>query len=194
MARAKTLSPEQVEHLERTRTALRLRAQGMRWADIARETGFPSLEAAIMAVKRLLAKEVPHDVESARALHRERLETLIRAVMLPAINPGAALKVARESQQPAPMAQDKAIELLRRLLDDLAKVEGVYQPIKAEISGPDGGPIETQRTVVVWQPTPEELEQMAYAMRELPPDVQPKLVGPGADDPTEPVQPAQPDS
>lgn len=61
---------------------------------------------------------------------------------------------------------------------------------RLEVSGPDGGPIE--RRVTVWQPTREELFQMALALRELPPDVQPKLVGPGTEPAAEPVQPPSP--
>lgn len=172
MARAKKLGPAALARLERDRQALRLRSQGMRWADVAREAGFASAEAAIMAVKALLRRETMQDIETARALHRERLETMIRQLILPALNPGAAVKAARENQQPPPMSQDKAIELMRRLLDDLAKVEGTYAPQKAEVTGPRG-PIQTER-VVIWQPDEIWLEEYRLALMELPADVQPK--------------------
>jgi len=170
--------------LERDRRALRLRAQGMPWVEVARECGFNRPNTALAAVRRLLRRETHNDVETSRGIHRERIEMLMRSLWLAAINPGMALQAARKADQPEPPAQERAIELLRRLLDDLAGIEGTKAPVK--LAGPSGGPIEGRVDVVHWRPDEAFLVQYARVLRDAglvedPPE--PRLVGPGDEGP-----------
>jgi hypothetical protein len=150
--------------LDRDRRALRLRAQGMPWAEVARECQYASAHAALVAVQRLLKRETHTDVETSRALQRERLELLMRSLWLAAINPGMARKAAQDAKQPPPPDQEKAIELLRKLLDDLSGIEGTKAP--AKIAGPTGGPIEGRVDVIHWRPDEAWMTQYARVLRE----------------------------
>lgn len=176
------MSPTVLARLERDRRALRLRAQGMPWPEIARECEYHSANAALVAVKRLLRRETHDDVETARKVHRERIEMLMRSLWLAAINPRMALDAARSAGQPDPPSQEKAIELLRRLLDDLADIEGTKAPVR--LGGPSGGPIEGRVDVLHWRPDEAFLAQYARVLREAglldePIDGEARQLGPG---------------
>src|SRR5450759_3145768 len=110
--------------LERDRRALRLRYQGMPWAEIARECGFNAPHSAMVAVQTLIKRETHADVETSRGIARGRIEMLIRLLQLPVLTPGLSQKAAEENAQPKPPSQERAIELLRKLLDDLSDIEG----------------------------------------------------------------------
>jgi transcriptional regulator GlxA family with amidase domain len=150
--------------LDRNRRALRLRTQGMPWPEIARECGFNSGTAAIVAVGRLLRKETAASVELSRALYRERVEMLMRALWLAAIHPGLARKAASEAAQPEPPSQEKAIELLRRLLDDLSNIEGTKAPVR--LAGSAGGPIEGRLDVIHWKPNSEFMTAYVQVLKD----------------------------
>jgi hypothetical protein len=169
--------------LERDRRALRLRAQGMAWVDVGRETGFRSGNAALMAVGRLLRREIAANVAILRALHRERIEMLMRPLWVPAINPGMAQKAARDAGQPDPPSQKEAIELLCKLLDRLAAIEGTRAPIQAQIIS-DGLP-EGRLDVVHWKPDAAFIAEYVRVLRdagllEAPVDGQAAEIGPGS--------------
>jgi hypothetical protein len=173
--------------MERDRKAIRLRARGMAYADVVVECGYTNDVAARKAVSRFLMRENKTAIEEHRGLHRERIETLMRALWLAAINPGVARQAARQAGEPEPPDQIKAIETLHKLLDQLAKIEGTYAPARAEVSGPDGGPIAGRVDVLHWSPDEAFMTQYARVLREAglldaeEPEV--KLVGPGAGDP-----------
>jgi len=154
------------ERAERARKALRLRASGIPYAQVALECGYPSEDAAKAALRRFMAKEDQAAREDARAIHRERIETLLRSLWLAAINPGMAQQAAREAGHPAPPTQERAVELLIRLLDQSAKVEGIYSAVKAEVSGADGGPIEGRIDVLAWKPDREFMVMYAQVLRD----------------------------
>jgi len=173
---------------ERTRKALRLRASGLSHAQVAEECGYPSPDAARKAVVRLIRAQDKAAVAEAKGIHRERIETLLRSLWLAAINPGMAQQAARQAGHPLPPNQDRAVELIIRLLDQLAKVEGTYAPTRAEVSGTDDGPLEGRIDVMHW--TPDEAFMVMYArvLREaglLDDDEveEARLLGPGEGDP-----------
>ena len=170
--------------LERDRRALRLRAQGMPWPEIARECGYNSGHASLTAVGRLLRRETSASVATSRALQRLRLELLMRSLWLAALNPGMARDAARNANQPDPPSQDRAIELLVKLLDRLSDIEGTKAPMK--LAGPSGGPIEGRVDVIHWRPDEAFMAQYTRVLRDAglivePPE--PRQVGPGDEDP-----------
>ena len=173
------------ERAERARKALRLRASGVPYVQVALECGYPSEAAAKMAVKRFRAKEDQGARDEARAIQRERIETLIRSLWLAAINPGMAQQAARQAGHPAPPDQSRAVELLIRLLGETARVEGLYAPIRAEMSGTSGGPIEGRLDVMHWVPDDAFMVRYARVLREaglLDDDAiegEARLLGPG---------------
>jgi hypothetical protein len=159
----------------------------MPWSEIARECEYPTPNAALWAIKRLTRRETHDDVEMSRAIHRERIELLMRSLWLAAINPGMAQQAARTAQQPAPPPQERAIELLRRLLDGLAEVEGTKAPIRAELTGARGGPIEGRLDVMHWVPDEAWMVQYVRVLKEAgmlnePIEGEARRVGPGEDD------------
>ena len=177
------------ERAERARKALRLRASAVPYLQIAAECGYPSEDAAKKAVKRFMAKEDQGVRDEARAIQRERIETLIRSLWLAAINPGMAQQAARQVGHPAPPDQARAVELLIRLLGETARVEGLYAPIRAEMSGPAGRPLEGRLDVMHWTPDEEFMARYARVLREaglLDDDAiegEARLLGSGTGDP-----------
>lgn len=158
----------------------------MPYTEIAQECGYPTAHAANQAVLRLIAKERHDDVVEYRAIEQDRIEALMRSLWLAAINPGMALKAARESGQPQPPDQARAVELLTRLIHELADAQGTRER-KVVLSGPDGGPIPGRLDVVHWVPDDAFLVRYAQVLKEAglwdeedEPEV--KLVGPSDPD------------
>lgn len=151
---------------ERNRKALRLRATGMTYNQIAAECAYLTPDAARKAVGRLLARVDTEDARAARAIHRERLDWLLRALWLAATNPGMALQAARQNAQPLPPDQIAAVHAILRLMVEQAKVEGLYAPTKAEVSGPGGGPVEA-RVERVLRPDEQWMREYVRAWREV---------------------------
>ena len=183
-----TTNPTALARAERVRKALRLRASGVPHVQVALECGYPSEGAAKAALRRFMAKEDQGAREDARAIHRERIEALIRSLWLAAVNPGMAQQAARQAGHPAPPTQERAVELLIRLLRETAKVEGLYAPTRAEVSGAAGGPIEGRLDVMHWTPDREFMVMYASVLRDaglLPDDdvEDARLLHPGTDDP-----------
>jgi hypothetical protein len=184
-----TTNPTALARAERVRKALRLRASGVPHVQVALECGYPSEGAAKAALRRFMAKEDQGVRDEARAIHRERIETLLRSLWLAAINPGMALQAARQAGHPDPPDQARSVELLIRLLDQSARVEGLYAPIRAEVTGSDGGPLEGRVDVMHWTPDREFMVMYAKVLRDaglLDVDAvegEARYLGPGAGDP-----------
>lgn len=181
-------SPAALARLERDRRALRLRSGGLPWPEVARDCGYNSGHAALIAVQRLIRRFTREDIAVAHGIHRERIETLLRSLWLAAVNPGMAQQAARQAGNPAPPTQERAVELLIRLLDQEAKIDGTYAPARAEVSGADGGPIEGRIDVMHWVPDEAFMVMYARVLREaglLEDDgvEQPPLLGSGERDP-----------
>lgn len=188
MAARRATSAAVIALKERNRKALRLRASGLSHAQVAEECGFPSGDAARKAVMRLMGSQDREAVEEARGIHRERMETMWRSLWLAAINPGMAVQAARLAGHPLPPAQDRAIELLLRWLDHEAKFLGLYAPVRTELSGAEGGPIEGRLDVMHWVPDEAFMVMYARVLREaglLDDDEveEVRFLNPGAGDP-----------
>ncbi len=157
MARHKDLSPEAIEKRERVRKAMELRMAGATWPDIARTVGYNSKQAAQQAVDRLLDRTDVEKVGRARDLHRARIERLLLGRWRRAI-----------------AGDERAALTCIRLLDQLAKIDGLYAPTKAEITGPGGKPIAGRVDVVTWTPDETFLREFAQAVVEIGGDDEPE--------------------
>ena len=155
-----------IAYRERTQRAVKLRASGLSYAQVMSECGYPSEDSARKSVTRFMAKEDQGARDEARAIQRERIETLIRSLWLAAINPGMAQQAARQVGHPAPPDQARAVELLIRLLGETARVEGLYAPIRAEMSRPAGRPLEGRLNVMHWTPDAEFMVRYAKVLKE----------------------------
>ena len=181
-------NPAALARQDRDRRALRLRAAGLAYAQIAAECGYTNAHHALVSTQRLLRRETRAAVEEARGIHRERLETLLRSLWLAAVNPGMAQQAARSEGHPPPPSQERAVELLIRLLDQSARLEGLYAPTRVEASGTHGGPIEGRINVMHWVPDEAFMVMYARVLREaglLNDDEveEARLLNPGESDP-----------
>jgi len=137
-----------------------LRAAGKSYVEVAAECGYPTRQAAEQALRRFMLKADANVRDEARALYHERMEALLRSLWTAAIDPATAL-AERAEGDPKPPTQERAVELLLRLLDQMAKADGIYAPLRAEVTGADGGPIEGRIDVMHW--TPDEAFMVRYA-------------------------------
>ncbi len=147
------LTPEAIEKRERVRKAMELRMAGATWPDIARVTGYNSKQAAQQAVDRLLDRTDVEKVGRARDLQRARLERLLRGSWLPATQGDA-----------------RAALTCIRILDQLARLDCLYAPVKAEVRGPEGKPIAGRVDVVTWTPDEAWLPMAARGVDDKPSD------------------------
>ena len=90
-------NPAAIARQDRDRRALRLRASGLAYAQIAGECEYTNAHHALVSVQRLLRRQTRAAVEEAKGIHRERIETLLRSLWLPPVNPGVAHQTAREA-------------------------------------------------------------------------------------------------
>lgn len=104
-------SPRRVTAKERQARAMRLRITGATYQQIADELGYRTPGAARDAIQSAMQATIQEPADEYRALHRERLLTLLRHAM-----PGVMAGVAR------------SIEVARGVLDSLAKLDGLDAP------------------------------------------------------------------
>jgi hypothetical protein len=135
---------------ERLNTAIQLRVRGAHWSEIATRCGYSSPAAALKAVGAAMASATMRAEETADSMRDTanlRLEMLL----------GETLKMLAED---APLRYDedgnpdqdddravklRAVDEARRLVGDLAKLNGVDKPSKEAT----GGEVQTIRIVGV---------------------------------------------
>jgi hypothetical protein len=106
---------------DRTIKALLLRKAGLPYPEIANELGFNSPQAAFGAVKRALKKTLQEPSEELRKLELERLDAIF--------NP---------QYEQAKGGDSRAAEVALKVLDQRAKMLGLYPPVKIAPTNPDG--------------------------------------------------------
>ncbi len=149
--------PEALRRRQQARTAFALRMAGRRWREIAATVGYHSPQAAHAAVKRLEARADRRAVAGLRDLQRARLERLLRGSWLAATQGDA-----------------RAALTCIRILDQLARLDGLYATtrpavsrptVKADVSGPEGKPIAGRVDVVTWTPDEAWLRESVRSAR-----------------------------
>ena len=125
MSEPKT-SVRRVKATEKQRQALELRKAGASYDEIARKIGYSSKSGAYKSVTSALSKMLKEPAEELRTLEMARLDRLLVGVW-----------------SAATQGNQGAIDRVLRILERRAKLLGLDAPQRRELSGPDGGPIET---------------------------------------------------
>lgn len=134
------------QNLER---AIRLRVRGAHWSEIADSCGYPSPAAALRAVGEAMADATRRTEETAdqmRDTANLRLEHLLKSTldMLDADAPVTRDADGNELFDDDRPVKLRAVDEARRIVADLAKLNGVDKPVK---DTGDGEEIPTIRIV-----------------------------------------------
>lgn len=112
---------------ENEKKALGFRKQGMSYARIAEELGFSGPGSAYKSVQRGISNIPREEAEEMRQIEAERLDRAWLAI---------EDKVRRGDLN--------AIDRMIRIQERRARMFGLDMPKKLEMSGPEGGPIQTE--------------------------------------------------
>jgi hypothetical protein len=128
---------------ERRAKLLKLRLSGVRFDDPQiLQLGYTSSASARKDLIRTL--EVHRDEEAAaasvyRQQENERLDALLEAAWPRATEPHPVFD--KNGELVGEELDMRAVDTVLRLMDRRAKLNGLDMPVKAELSGPDGGPV-----------------------------------------------------
>lgn len=121
---------QKAQTAERRRKAITLRLAGMDWQSIADQLGYADRGAACKDVNRALEANLAEQSQAADTLRE--VETL-------------RLDRLQAAAWPSAVKGDlKAIETVLKVIDRRVKLQGLDMPLRAELSGPDGGPMQLQ--------------------------------------------------
>lgn len=131
---------------ERHLQALELRKAGATYQVIADQLGYASPRGAHKAVKSALKATLREPADELRELEAMRLDAALLAIWRRVTN-----------------GDERAIDRLLAIMKRRMELFGLAAPKRAEISGPDGGPIETQSLhgIDLSKLSDEELELLA---------------------------------
>jgi hypothetical protein len=121
-----------LRHIE----ALKLRAAGMQYQDIADALGYADKSSAYCAVMGALKKARQEPADQMRKLENERLDGLWR-------------EAYAQANDVALVAEDrlKAIDRCVKVMERRAKLLGLDAPAKQELSGPAGAPLHLEHSI-----------------------------------------------
>lgn len=125
-----TTKAKQAKVAERRAKAITLRLAGMDWQTIADRLDYSSRGAACQDVARALEANLAEQSQAAdtlREVESQRLDRLQAAAWPSAVK-----------------GDLKAIETVLKVIDRRVKLQGLDMPLRAELSGPDGGPMQLQ--------------------------------------------------
>lgn len=125
---------KQAETAGRRADLIRLRRAGRSFDSIAAELGYASRQAASKDFIRALEQrrdEQAAEVSVYRQEMNERLDALLEAAWADAT-----------------MGDPKAIETVLKVLDRQAKLNGLDTPVRTEVTGAGGGPLQMGRATV----------------------------------------------
>jgi len=115
---------------DRRQKAITLRLAGMDWQSIADRLGYADRGAACKDVARALETNLAEQSQAADTLRE--VESL-------------RLDRLQAAAWPSAVKGDlKAIETVLKVIDRRVKLQGLDMPLRAELSGPDGGPMQLQ--------------------------------------------------
>jgi len=136
---------QQLETLQRGMQAVELHISGLTYRQIADKLGFSSGASGVQkAIDRALRAIPAPAVEQMRAIDGERLEGIIDAHW--------------------PMRhKSESAKILIQALERHARLFGLDAPVKAEITGQNGGPIETRDASIAYETILERLARLADA-------------------------------
>lgn len=115
---------------DRRGKAIALRLAGMDWQTIADRLDYASRGAACVDVNRALEANLAEQSQAADTLRE--VETL-------------RLDRLQAAAWPSAVKGDlKAIDTVLKVIDRRIKLQGLDMPLRAELSGPDGGPMQLE--------------------------------------------------
>jgi hypothetical protein len=122
---------------------LKLRRQGVRYDDERiLDLGYASASSARRDLNRALEEHRDEEAAEAsiyRQQENERLDALLEAAWPRATQPHPVF--SKDGQIVGEEIDMRAVDTVLRLMDRRAKLNGLDMPVKAELSGPDGGAI-----------------------------------------------------
>jgi len=136
MTRAKT-SAINISQAQRREEALQLRLMGLTFEQIGAKLGIKRANA-YQLVQTAIRNRSAENWERIEEMRQEEVERL--RVML-SIAVSAAVK-----------GDLGGVREVRAISDQLAKLQGLYAPVRQEVTGKDGGAIETKATVTIVLP------------------------------------------
>ena len=136
MTRAKT-SAINISQAQRREEALQLRLMGLTFEQIGARLGIKR-PSAYALVKKAIESRSAENWERIEEMRQEEVERL-RAMLTVATS--AAIK-----------GDLGGVREVRAISDQLAKLQGLYAPVRQEHTGKNGEPIETKATVTIVLP------------------------------------------
>lgn len=123
---------------------LKLRRQGVPYDDPRVENlGYSSPATARRDLNRALEahrQDESLEVANYRQMENERLDALLQAAWPQATTPSPVFD--KEGEVIHHALDMRAVDTVLRLMDRRAKLNGLDMPVKAELSGPNGGPMQ----------------------------------------------------
>lgn len=137
--------------------ALSLRLSGASWAEIAQTLGYPTPRAALLATEKALVKqlETEGDREQMRGMAGARLERLLRAVWMKAI----------DTESPD---QFVAVSRAREIIADHRKLFGMDAPTEIVVHSPTKSELENWVLQVVSTGIAQVEEPDIFDIEEVP--------------------------
>lgn len=134
---------EQALSAERLRTAIDMRSRGANWGEVASQCGYSSPAAALravgaaMAAATMRAEMTADQMRDEATLRLERLLSDAMSMIAPVESSGYD-----PDGNPLPDEDDRAVRLRavdesRRIVESIAKMQGVAVPAKGDVAGED---------------------------------------------------------
>lgn len=126
-------SARRTEAKEKAARVINMRKAGIPWEVIAQRVGFKDKSGAYRCYERAIKELVQEPAEDLRQLELSRLDDLHVALW----------KAATEGNH-------GAIDKILRIMERRARLTGLDAPVRSELSGPNGGPIQTAGDEYDW--------------------------------------------
>ena len=137
---------KQAETAGRRADLIRLRRAGRSFDSIAAELGYASRQAASKDFIRPLEQrrdEQAAEVSVYRQEENERLDALLEAAWPRATQPSPVLN--KDGDVVGEQLDMRAVDTVLRLMDRRAKLNGLDTPVRTEVTGAGGGPLQMGR-------------------------------------------------
>jgi hypothetical protein len=170
---------KQAETAGRRAKLIRLRRSGVRYDDpLILNLGYGSSGAARKDLIRALEQnrdEEAAEVSVYRQQENERLDSLLEAVWDKATTPSPVFD--RDGIEVSTEIDLKAVDTVLKLMDRRAKLNGLDSPVRSEITGADGGPLQMGRAteaeleaLIGLSRPPVEVPQVGAVQEDVPAD------------------------
>ncbi len=119
-----TGTDSKIRAAEKAAQAMRLRAAGVTYEEIARTLGYSARSNAHIAVQRALRDAIQEPADELRTLEAGRLDKLQQALWAQAMQ-----------------GNQGAVDRVLRIMERRARLLGLDAPVRNEVTGPGGAPL-----------------------------------------------------